>query len=188
MKNTSRTPHVLRTRCRPYRKHKKSYYFWTNSSIDSKFLSWVDRCKDTWHNTQVFDLTYFSRSLWGQSSIWITQLARFVSAGAIDQKLSTYYIPPRSYLSVRYISWLSHQRAKTKTPTPKLMAGSPQNFKHIIMYISRMVHDIPYHQTFSLDLIFNVTEVQVLSTNYEFASLTSLISNIQVGGICKFLS
>jgi hypothetical protein len=43
------------------RKHKKCYNYWTNGWIISKFVGQVSN-KDTWHNTQVFDFTYFWRS------------------------------------------------------------------------------------------------------------------------------
>jgi hypothetical protein len=43
-------------------KSTKSYYSWTNGWIISKFFIIGMSNKDTWHNTTVFYLTYFSRS------------------------------------------------------------------------------------------------------------------------------
>jgi hypothetical protein len=71
-----------------------------------------------------------------------------------------------------YISWLGHQGAETENRkcaiTPKLMVGLPPNFLHVHLV---RIHDIPCHPTFPFYLIFNFTEVHVLSTIYEFASL-----------------
>jgi hypothetical protein len=49
----------------PKPKTQKCYFSWTNGWIISKLYMYIGTCtssKDTWHNTRVFDLTYFSRS------------------------------------------------------------------------------------------------------------------------------
>jgi hypothetical protein len=63
LSKTRAVPHPRWLLQQPYWKHKKCYYSWTNGSIELKFLSWVESSMDTWHNTWVFDLTYFSKSL-----------------------------------------------------------------------------------------------------------------------------
>jgi hypothetical protein len=74
---------------------KKWYYSWTNGSIESTFLSWVDlvRMHDIMPGFLIWPTFQGHRS---QSSIRVTKLACFLTAGDIDLKLYT-YIPRRSY-------------------------------------------------------------------------------------------
>jgi hypothetical protein len=74
--------------------------------------------------------------------------ARFVTAGAIDQKLCTYVPLGKSKsdpISVQSDSWFGHQGDKTENIksaiTPELMAGSSPNFYP--RYLIRIHHIIP---------------------------------------------
>jgi hypothetical protein len=61
-------------------KHKTCYFSWTNGWIISNFLSWVYiSSMDTWHNTRLFDLTYFSRSQRSKFKTIYKKLACFVT-------------------------------------------------------------------------------------------------------------
>jgi hypothetical protein len=110
--------------------------------------------KDTWHNTWVYDLTYFLRLqrvfdltyfLRSQRSkfVWVRQQGMFCDRGIIDLKLCTYVGLPLGQLTsqtnfgpIWFLSWPPGAKTEnTKSAiTPQLMAGSSPNFYHWYIY------------------------------------------------------
>jgi hypothetical protein len=124
-------------------KSTKSYYSWTNGWIISKFLSSTSN-KDTWHNTPVFYLTYFSRS---QRSKFKTNYEVEVFCYYLTCAPST-FLPNFGQSDFKYGHQVAILEKQPSAVTPELM------LYHLQILIIGTSNKDTWHNTWVFDLTY----------------------------------
>jgi hypothetical protein len=116
-------------------KSTKSYYSWTKWLDHLQMFIIGSSNKHTWHNTPVFDLTYFSRSQWSkfetnyEVDIFCYDLTWKVLT--LDERVSRHYLRFYQILAQSDFKY-GHQVAilekQLSAVTPELMTGSSPRY------------------------------------------------------------